>query len=166
MSEARFWPRARSPALKLAGLEAGPLAPYLYSGLVEQGLPVVCIETRRMKAFASASPVKTDRKDARLIALAMKAGLYRAVHIKTEQSQRLRFLLGGRQLLVGQVRQLEQSLRGSLKAFGLKLGRIGERRFAERVGELVKGRARALSQIGCGRAASRAYATQVSIRGD
>ena len=55
--------------LKLAGLEAGPLAQYLRSGLVEQGLPAVCIETRRIKAFASASPVKTDRKDAQLIAL-------------------------------------------------------------------------------------------------
>ena len=69
--------------LKLAGLEAGLLAPYLYSGLVERDLPAVCIETRRMKAFAKASPVKTDRKDAHLIALAMKAGLYRAVHVRT-----------------------------------------------------------------------------------
>jgi transposase len=56
--------------LKLAGLEAGLLAPYLYNGLVEHGVPTVCIETRRMKAFAKASPVKTDRKDAHLIALA------------------------------------------------------------------------------------------------
>lgn len=40
--------RPYAAALKLAGLEAGPLAPYLYSGLVEQRLPAVCIETRRM----------------------------------------------------------------------------------------------------------------------
>jgi transposase len=81
-----------APTLKLAGLEAGLLAPYLYSGLLERGLPAVCIETRRIKAFAKASPVKTDRKDAHLIALAIKAGLYRAVHVKTDESQRLRFL--------------------------------------------------------------------------
>src|SRR5713101_971263 len=62
-----------------AGLEAGLLAPYLYNGLVEHGVPTVCIETRRMKAFAKASPVKTDRKDAHLIALALKAGIYRGV---------------------------------------------------------------------------------------
>jgi len=85
--------------LSLAGLEAGLLAPYLYSGLVEHGVRAVCIETRHMKAFAKASPVKTDRKDAHLIPLAMKAGLYRAVHVKTDESQRLRFLLTARELL-------------------------------------------------------------------
>jgi len=33
------------------GLEAGPLAPWLYNGLAERGLPVFCIEVRQMKAF-------------------------------------------------------------------------------------------------------------------
>ena len=125
--------------LKLAGLEAGLLAPYLYSGLLERGLPAVCIETRRMKAFAKASPVKTDRKDARLIALAMKAGLYRPVHVKTERSQRLRFLLTARELLMRQVRQLEATLRGSFKAFGLRMGNIAKRQFADRARELAQG---------------------------
>jgi transposase len=125
--------------LALAGLEAGLLAPYLYSGLVERGLPAVCIETRHMKAFAKASPVKTDRKDARLIAQAMKAGLYRAVHVKTDQSQRLRFLLTARELLLRQVRQLEGTVRGSFKAFGLRMGNIAKRQFADRARELAQG---------------------------
>jgi transposase len=127
-----------APTLKLAGLEAGLLAPYLYSGLVERGLPAVCIETRRMKAFAKASPVKTDRKDAHLIALAIKAGLYRAVHVKTDESQRLRFLLTARELLMRQVRQLEETMRGSFKAFGLRMGNIAKRQFADRARELVQ----------------------------
>ena len=126
--------RSRWPDSRL-----GLLAPYLYSGLAERGLPAVCIETRHMKAFAKASPVKTDRKDAHLIALAMKAGLYRAVHVKTDQSQRLRFLLTARELLLRQVRQLEETLRGSFKAFGLRMGNIAKRQFADRAGNWPDG---------------------------
>ncbi len=91
------------------GLEAGPLAPWLYRGLLAAGLPAVCIETRRMKAFAAASPVKTDRKDARLIAQAIRAGLFRAVHIKSEDSQALRTLLRHRWTLLRRRRDLENA---------------------------------------------------------
>ena len=60
------------PDIARLGLEAGSLAPWLYDGLARKGLPVFCIETRQMKAFAKASPVKTDKRDARLIAQAMR----------------------------------------------------------------------------------------------
>lgn len=32
------------------GLDAGPLSQWLFSGLAEAGLPVICIETRHAKA--------------------------------------------------------------------------------------------------------------------
>ena len=32
------------------GLEAGPLSQWLYSALAEAGLPVICVETRHMRA--------------------------------------------------------------------------------------------------------------------
>jgi transposase len=35
------------------GLEAGPLSQWLYAGLVEAGLPAICIETRHVKAPAA-----------------------------------------------------------------------------------------------------------------
>ncbi|CCQ74656.1 IS110 family transposase [Magnetospira sp. QH-2] len=119
------------------GLEAGPLAPWLYAGLSSRGLPVICIETRQMKAFASASPVKTDRRDARLIGQAMRTGLYRATHVKTARSQELRMVLTHRETLVHQVRQLSNTVRGTLKAFGLKVGMARGRLFAARVRELT-----------------------------
>lgn len=36
------------------GLEAGPLSQWLVNGLAEAGLPVVCVETRHMKALLEA----------------------------------------------------------------------------------------------------------------
>ena len=47
------------------GLEAGPLSQWLFEGLARAGLPVICIETRHVKAFLKAQPNKTDRNDAR-----------------------------------------------------------------------------------------------------
>lgn len=38
--------------------EAGPLSQWLFSGLAERGVPVVCIETRHTKALLKAQ-VKT-----------------------------------------------------------------------------------------------------------
>ena len=35
-------------AIERIGLEAGPLSQWLYSGLAEAGLPVICVETRHM----------------------------------------------------------------------------------------------------------------------
>ncbi len=36
--------------LKRIGLEAGPLSQWLFSALAEAGLPVICVETRHMRA--------------------------------------------------------------------------------------------------------------------
>ncbi|MCB5410498.1 transposase [Pseudogemmobacter sp. CC-YST710] len=47
------------------GLEAGPLSQWLYSGLATAGYPVICVETRPMKAALSAQISKTDRNDTR-----------------------------------------------------------------------------------------------------
>lgn len=123
--------------LAAVGLEAGSLSPWLYHGLRGLKMPAVCIETRRMKAYAKASPVKTDRRDAQLIALALRAGLYRAVHVKSEDSQKLRLALTARQTLLRQARQLQGKVRGDLKPFGIRLGKVGSGGFAGRVKAVV-----------------------------
>lgn len=129
-----------SGSLAKVGLEAGGLSPWLCTGLGAHGLPAICIETRRMKAYAKASPVKTDRRDAELIARAMRAGLYRAVHVKSEASHRLRLALTSRQALLRQARQLQGKIRGDLKPFGIKLGKVGSGGFAARVKLRLAGR--------------------------
>ena len=91
----------KNPAcrFKRIGLEAGPLSQWLFSALAEAELPVVCVETRHMRAVLKAQINKTDRNDARGIAQMMRAGLYRPVHVKTLRSQKLRMLLTHRKLL-------------------------------------------------------------------
>src|SRR5215471_13865246 len=53
---------------KRVGLEAGPLSQWLFSALAEAALPVICVETRHMRAVLKAQINKTDRNDARGIA--------------------------------------------------------------------------------------------------
>ena len=57
---------------KRVGLEAGPLSQWLYSVLARAGLPVICVETRHIRAMLKAQINKTDRNDARGIAQMMR----------------------------------------------------------------------------------------------
>jgi transposase len=120
------------------GLEAGPLSQWLFSGLAEAGLPVICVETRHMRAVLQAQINKTDRNDARGIAQMMRAGLYRPVHVKTLRSQKLRMLLTHRKLLQSKAIAIDNDLRGTLRNFGLKVGAVGTARFEARIRELLE----------------------------
>jgi transposase len=121
------------------GLEAGPLSQWLHAGLTETGFEAVLLETRQVKAALSAMIVKTDRKDARGIAQLLRMGWFRPVHCKSPPAQEIRALLVGRKLLQGKLVDVELSIRGLLRGFGLKLGEVSKGRFAARVRELVAG---------------------------
>src|SRR5262245_27751322 len=123
---------------KRVGLEAGPLSQWLYSVLAEPGLPVICVETRHMRAVLKAQINKTDRNDARGIAQMMRVGLYRPVHVKTLRSQTLRMLLTHRKLLQSKAIAIENDLRATLRNFGLKVGMVGTMKFETRIRELVE----------------------------
>src|ERR1700759_286853 len=123
---------------KRIGLEAGPLSQWLYGALAEAGLPVICVETRHMRAVLKAQINKTDRNDARGMAQMMRVGLYRPVHVKTLRSQKLRMLLTHRKLLQSKAIAIDNDLRGTLRNFGLKVGMVGAARFEARIKELVE----------------------------
>jgi len=123
---------------KRIGLEAGPLSQWLYSVLAEAGFPVICVETRHMRAVLKAQINKTDRNDARGIAQMMRVGLYRPVHVKTLRSQKLRVLLTHRKLLQSKAIAIENDLRATLRNFGLKVGTIGTVKYETRIRELVE----------------------------
>src|SRR6185437_771104 len=111
---------------KRIGVEAGPLSQWLYNALTDAGLPIICVETRHIKAVLKAQINKTDRNDARGIAQMMRVGLYRPVHVKTIASQKCRMLLTHRKLLQSKAIAIENDLRGTLRNFGLKVGMVGK----------------------------------------
>ena len=134
----RFFQALGLPLTRL-GLEAGPLSQWLHAGLTAAGFEVVLLETRHVKAALSAMVVKTDRKDARGIAQLLRMGWFRPVHCKSPPAQEVRALLVARKQLQAKLRDVELSLRGLLRGFGLKVGEVSKGQFAARVRELVVG---------------------------
>lgn len=128
-------------AVTRVGLEAGPLSQWLHAGLAAAGHEVALLETRHVKAALSAMSVKTDRRDARGIAQLLRMGWYRPVHSKSPAAQEVRALLVGRKMLLGKLLDIELSIRGILRGFGLKVGETTKSRFAGRVRELAAGQA-------------------------
>ncbi len=126
-------------AMTRIGLEAGPLSQWLYAGMREAGLSVELLETRHVRDAFKAMPVKTDRTDARGIAQLMRLGWFRPVHCKSLPAQELRAILTARKLLQSKRHDLEMSVRGILRGFGLKVGQTTPHSFEARVRELVDG---------------------------
>src|SRR4051794_26112717 len=64
--------------------ETGRMAPMLYHGLLERGLPVVCVESRQAyQALKSLATHKTDRNDARGLAHLARMRFFKPVHVKS-----------------------------------------------------------------------------------
>jgi len=121
------------------GLEAGPLSQWLYAALTQAGFEVVLLETRHVKAALSAMTVKTDRRDVRGIAQLLRMGWYRPVHCKTLPAQEVRAIITARKTLLGKLIDIELSMRGILRGFGLKVGSVTRKSFEIRVRELMAG---------------------------
>jgi transposase len=100
---------------------------------------VELLETRHVRTAFKTMPVKTDRKDARGIAELVRLGWFRPVHCKSMSAQETRAILTTRRLIESKLRDLELSLRGILRGFGLKVGKTTPTHFAERIKELVIG---------------------------
>jgi len=133
------WFRDLGMEVARVGLEAGPLSQWLYAAMREAGLAAELLETRHVRDAFKAMPVKTDRKDARGIAQLMRLGWFRPVHCKSVSAQETRALLTARKLLQAKRIDVEMSLRGVLRGFGLKVGPTTPRDFAARIRELVEG---------------------------
>ena len=133
------WFASLGVSLARVGLEAGPLSQWLFAAMRQAGLAVELLETRHVRDAFKAMPVKTDRKDARGIAQLMRLGWFRPVHCKSMAAQEMRAMLTARKLVQAKLHDVEMSLRGILRGFGLKVGKTTPRRFEGRIKELVAG---------------------------
>lgn len=132
------WLDRRNFQIDRAGLEIGGISRWLHEGLREGGLNAICIDPRRLRALTKIMPVKTDRNDARSIAMAMRVGWYSEVHIKSKEAQFLRMLLTNRKTLLDKQIDIDNAIRGTLRVFGIRVsGRISHATFEARVREVV-----------------------------
>ena len=91
------------------------------------------METRQVRAALKASQVTTDRRDACGIAQLLRMGWFRPVHVKTTSARERRVLLGARDTLVRRTRDLDNSVRGVLRGFGLRAPRLLRERWSDAV---------------------------------
>ena len=75
-------------------------------------------------------------------------GWYRQVHAKSVPCKDTRALLVGRKLLLGKLLDVELSIRGILRGYGLKAGDVSRGRFETRIRELIAGHATLETVIG------------------
>jgi transposase len=96
---------AKAPSCRRIVFETGRMAPILFHGLSQLGLPVVCVESRQAyQALKSLATHKTARNDARGLAHLARTGFFKPVHVKSLSA-------------------LENQIRGLAVVFGIRLPR-------------------------------------------
>jgi transposase len=124
--------------IEKVGLETGSMSPWLARGLGVLGIPVVCMDARRAADAVKSRRVKSDKADAFALAEMLRTGWYSTVHVKSEDSHRLKALLGARDQLVRAKRALGNQVRGLLRPFGIRVpSRQGTKKFAEAAHQAV-----------------------------
>lgn len=105
-------------------LETGPLSTFLYHGLIERAVPVICICARHAKKALSARVNKSDVNDAESLAQLCRTGWFKPVHMKAGATHIDRAALKVRQQLITSRNAFANQLRGMLKLFGLRMGTV------------------------------------------
>ena len=131
--------KQHAPHAVRIGLESGQLSNWLFHGLKEAALPVICVDARHAKAALSLKVNKTDANDALGLAQIMRVGWYREVTVKGLDCQAVRALLVARGQIVSQITTLKNCVRGILKTFGRVLPKGLRSQFPARVRAAIDG---------------------------
>jgi transposase len=116
--------KTRAAGVERVILETGPLSSFLYHGLSEREVPVTCVCARHAKGVLSARVNKSDPHDAEGLAHMARTGWFKAVRIKQNATHLDRARLKIREQLIAAHAAMAGQLRGLLKLFGLRLGKV------------------------------------------
>lgn len=120
------------------GLESGNLTHYLKKGLLKMNYRVSVMESRKMAAILATIINKTDKNDARGIAEALRVGHFTECVHRSDEAVEIRALLHMRQTAVEERTHITNSLRGHLKAYGIKFSKKAGKSFREKVEDAVE----------------------------
>lgn len=122
------WFRNRSLTPRRIVHESGMLSIWLQRGMMRLGLPATCIDARKAHKVLSARLNKSDAADAEGLAQLARTGWFTPGHIRSEDADRLRSLVGARERMIRLRKDLEGHIRGVLKTFGIRMTGIGQGR--------------------------------------
>ena len=130
----------KAPGLARVTLETGALSGWLYRELRRRDVPVVCVDARHAKAVLMQRLNKTDAIDAQGLAELARVGWFKAVQPKSEPAQLVATLIASCSRLIKMRADLVNQIRGLLKPFGLRPGKVHGATLAARVRELIADR--------------------------
>src|SRR5262249_53556923 len=123
------------------GLEAGPFSQWRHGGVAQEGFQTRLLGTRQVEAALLAVRGERARQRRGWVCPLLRMGWFQQVHAKSIGSQEIRALLVARKQLLGRLLDVELSIRGILRGFGLKVGQVTRKTFEARIWELVTGHA-------------------------
>lgn len=103
-------------------------------------VPIVCICARRAHAALKHGPNKTDRADAEGLARLAQTGWLKQVHVRSLAAHKKKSLVIARARLVKTKVDLANTIRGLLKPFGIRLGKVSVAKFDQHVREQAEDR--------------------------
>lgn len=91
--------------------ESGQLSIWLQRGMARLGLPATCIDARKAHKAISARLNKSDAADAEGLAHLARTDWFTPVHIRSEETDKLRCLVGARERMIRLRKDLEGHIR-------------------------------------------------------
>ena len=129
--------KKHASGLVRAVLETGSMSGWLTKELEKAGIPAVCICARQAHGVLKGKPHKSDRNDALMLARMAHANLLTPVYVRSVDAHEKKALVKIRGRLVSTRAAMVNAIRGHLKPFGIRLGKVKASDFERRVLELA-----------------------------